>query len=218
MRMCKRARDLFGPCWDDELSLAEREWLEGHFASCSDCRQEYEGFSRAVELVGTLPRAEATEGLAERVLARVRRESPAADVIGRRQVFADQRPAWMPVAAVAGVAILAFAAIVPWLAPRGGAPGGLIAARTPVVSSEPVQQPRLVSAALPVTTTDAPAASARTPTRAASGPVAVLSDSLFDHAEDVEFILDPVTLHRGRASTASRLPEGVQAEQTVITF
>jgi hypothetical protein len=42
-------------------------------------------------------------------------------------------------------------------------------------------------------------------------------DSLFDHSEDVEFILDPVTLHRGRASM-TRTPSGVRGEKAVISF
>ena len=48
-------------------------------------------------------------------------------------------------------------------------------------------------------------------------PVAI-SDTLFDHSEDVDFVLDPVTLHRGHAHTASRLPQGIRGEQAVITF
>ena len=51
----------------------------------------------------------------------------------------------------------------------------------------------------------------------ATDPVAAVPDSLFDHREDVEFILDPVTLRRGRA-TVNRPSGAVQAEQTVITF
>jgi hypothetical protein len=34
----------------------------------------------------------------------------------------------------------------------------------------------------------------------------------------VEFILDPVVLHRGRAQAASHLPDDVQGEKTVISF
>jgi hypothetical protein len=43
---------------------------------------------------------------------------------------------------------------------------------------------------------------------------------VFDHSEDVEFILDPVTLHRGRASvthTGSRRT-GVEGGQAIISF
>jgi hypothetical protein len=52
---------------------------------------------------------------------------------------------------------------------------------------------------------------------ASSGQLASIPDSLFDHSEDVEFILDPVTLRRGRA-TVTRLPAGVQGEKAVISF
>src|SRR5207249_10579750 len=41
--------------------------------------------------------------------------------------------------------------------------------------------------------------------KAAARSAAPLADSLFDHSEDVEFILDPVVLHRGRAQSASHL-------------
>ena len=46
-----------------------------------------------------------------------------------------------------------------------------------------------------------------------------VTDSLFDHSEDVEFILDPVTLRKGRAHTVVRVqPEPARGEQAVITF
>jgi hypothetical protein len=44
-------------------------------------------------------------------------------------------------------------------------------------------------------------------------------DSVFDHSEDVEFILDPVTVHRGRAHPATKLaPPIARGEQATITF
>ena len=52
---------------------------------------------------------------------------------------------------------------------------------------------------------------------AALAPIASVPDSLFDHTEDVEFILDPMTLHRGRpAAVRARGP--VQGQQATITF
>jgi hypothetical protein len=41
-------------------------------------------------------------------------------------------------------------------------------------------------------------------------------DTLFDHTEDVEFILDPVKLQRGRA-TVTR-PPAAQGEKAAISF
>ena len=58
---CGDARRLFGAYWDDEITLAERDWLESHFASCAGCRSEYETWARAIELVGSLPRAESEQ-------------------------------------------------------------------------------------------------------------------------------------------------------------
>lgn len=214
MSRCTRARDLFGSFWDDEISRAEREWLEGHLSGCSECRREYEQYARSLELVASLPRHEASEGLVDRVLARTRQAASAPDVIGPRRVFADDRPVWIPVAAAAAIVALAFAAVLPWIAPRGGVPSGSIANNVAPAPAAPVAQPRLVSVPAPAPETprtDVPRSAAP------SGPV-VLADSLFDHTEDVEFILDPVTLRRGRAHTVSRLPQGVQAEQAVITF
>ena len=45
-------------------------------------------------------------------------------------------------------------------------------------------------------------------------------DKVFDHNEDVEFILDPVTLHRGRASVthAGSRRTGVEGGQAIISF
>ena len=56
---CARARGLFGACWDDEITQAEREALEAHFAACPGCRAEYDEYSRALELVVALPRVAA---------------------------------------------------------------------------------------------------------------------------------------------------------------
>jgi anti-sigma factor RsiW len=70
---CDRIRGLFGAYWDDEITQAEREWVESHFAACTPCRDEYESFSRSIELVSSLPREEASPDLVERVMARVRR-------------------------------------------------------------------------------------------------------------------------------------------------
>jgi hypothetical protein len=46
--------------------------------------------------------------------------------------------------------------------------------------------------------------------------VAALVDSLIDHGEDVDFVLDPVRV--GHERTASRRLEPAQGRQAVITF
>ena len=45
---CGGARRLFGVYWDDEITLAERDWLEAHFSACTACRGEYEQFARTI--------------------------------------------------------------------------------------------------------------------------------------------------------------------------
>jgi len=197
MNRCDQARRLFGAYWDDEVTQAEREWLEAHFTACPACRREYELLARTLEVVGSLPRAELAQDLPERALAAARRAAAVPD----RIAVAPATPRWVPVTAVAALLLITFAMVLPTIAPRIGSRGGDLRASLP---SGDVPEPRLVASA------DAG--------RPAAPPAVTLADSLFDHSEDVEFILDPVVLHRGRAQSASRLPEGVQGERTVISF
>jgi hypothetical protein len=205
---CGQARRLFGSYWDDETTQAEREWLEAHLGACVPCRQEYEEFSRAVEIAGALPRLEAAPDLLDRVLARTRRVAPAPDR------FPAASPHWVSITAAAALAALVVSLVLPWL---GALPRGHRTLPTGN-SVRALREPEIVSpvAARGSARLDqsAPAAG-RQLLANASG--AAISDSLFDHSEDVEFILDPVTLHRGRA-TVSRSPNGVQGEKAVISF
>ena len=194
MNRCDQASRLFGAYWDDEVTQAEREWLESHLAGCTACRQQYEQLTRTIETVGSLPRTDVAADLPERALAAARRATSAPD----RIAIAPARPAWIPVTAAAALLLLGMSALLPWIASNWGPQ--LSAQR-----SSPVAEPKLVAVAHP---DGAPVARAG----------ATLADSLFDHAEDVEFILDPVVLHRGRAQSPSRLPAGVQGEQAVISF
>jgi anti-sigma factor RsiW len=195
---CRQARNLFGPYWDDELTQAEREWLEGHFGSCAECRREYEELVRSLEWVSELPRAEVTPGFAERVLSHARRRSPAADRVP------SASPRWIPITAAALLLAILGAMVLQWtgvpLAPR----------RSPGLA---LQQPVAVQ----------PQGGERgAPVASETGLVATtggIPDSLFDHSEDVEFILDSVTLRKGRAHTVVRGPsEPPRTEQAVITF
>ena len=56
------------------------------------------------------------------------------------------------------------------------------------------------------------------PAPGATGTLAAVPDSIFDHSDDVEFVLDPVTLKRGRASVTRELPGGIRTEQAVVSF
>lgn len=208
--ICAHARRLFGAYWDDETTQAEREWLESHFASCLRCREEYEQYARALELTARLPREDAAPDFVERVLARTRRAASVRDRVPTR----SRR--WVPAAAAAALATLALAVALPWT----GAVPGWFAARheAPVNPRQPVLVERpahLVGA--PATGVPGEVVARRQPV-ASPGQLAAVSDSLFDHSEDVEFILDPVVLRKGRAHAVSRLSPEVQGEQAVISF
>jgi len=201
---CTHARRLFAAFWDDETTQAEREWLEGHFASCPKCRREYEQYARTLEVLGSLPRIEAAPDLAERALQRARRAETAPDRLPQI------RPQWVPITAgAAAVLLLTLTVLGPWL---GGARNSKVAERNP--ADHTLSEPVLVNP--PHALSNAPGSSdSRLARNLESGTP--LPDSLFDHSADVEFILDPVTLHRGRASVA-RSSGPTQGERAVITF
>jgi anti-sigma factor RsiW len=201
---CNGARRLFGAYWDDEITLAERDWLESHFSACAACRAEYEQFARSIELVGSLPRVEVRPELAERALARARRAPAAPDRLPQRT------PRWIPVTATAALLTIAATMALQWM---GVTPPGRSPDRAPVAG---VSQPELLQPA---------GLEARSPSKPASrdaGAMAALpgggTDSLFDHSADVELVLDPVVLNKGRAHTVLKLSPSVRGEKAVITF
>ena len=202
---CRQAGKLFGAYWDDELTQAEREWLEAHFVSCAECRRGYEDLTRTLELVGDLPRVEISQDFADRVLVKARRRAPATD-----RVPAAARP-WIPITATAALLAVLGGMVLQWT----GVP---LAPRRPATAS--IDQPVLVGPepAPVLARGPEPAATAASEAGLVAGAVGV-PDSLFDHAEDVEFILDSVTLRKGRAHTVVRVPAGpTRGEQAVITF
>jgi hypothetical protein len=121
----------------------------------------------------------------------------------------------VPVTAAAAVLLILATVVSPWV---GFRPGTRVASKAP---EAPLREPELVPPTLtasPSPVAGVPAPTESTPDRLPAGdPMAVVGDSLFDHNEDVEFVLDPVTLRRGRA-TMTRPDRGAQAEQAVITF
>ena len=191
--ICDRARHLFGACWDDELTQAERDRLEGHFASCPSCRAEYDEFSRTLELTAGLPRVEASAGFVDQVLARSRRATTAPDVI------AEASSRWQPVALAAAGVMLVVAAVfvgsnLQWKAPA-------VSSQAPqIVRVEGPQEPRLTPKP------DAKPGERRPETHRGS------AESLFDPDKNVEFILGSAAVSGGRVR---RDPEG---QRPVITF
>jgi anti-sigma factor RsiW len=204
---CRQSRKLFGAYWDDELTLAERDWLETHFASCRACREAYEGFSQTIELVEKLPRAEVRPDFAESVLSRARRATAAPD---RLPV---ESPRWIPATAAVALVVIAGTLVLQMWGSR---------TTLPVVPGGPVA----VQVAEPVRVTPGPGSTAPPPMRSEPGqqgallePLSLNADSLFDRADDIEFMLDPVTVRKGRAHRATRVaPPAVTAEAATITF
>jgi anti-sigma factor RsiW len=187
--ICDRARHLFGACWDDELTQAERDGLEGHLASCPRCRTEYDEFSRALELTASLPRVEASADLMDRVLARTRYAVTAPDVVR------ESGARWVPAAAVAAGAVLVVALVLVGSNLRWMTPASSLAPR-PVAIVEPHFAPQPVVKS-----------GERRPVAPRANP-----ESLFDPDKNVDFVLGSAAVRSGRVE---RDPEGQQA---IITF
>ena len=192
--ICNRARHLFGACWDDELTQAERDGLDGHLASCLRCRKEYDDFSRALELTAALPRIEASADFVDRVLVRSRRATTAPDIVRE----AGSR--WVPLAVAAAGAVLVVAAMLvgpnlQWRAPASSQAPLIVEA---VVKGP--QEPRL-------TMKSSVKPGERRP-EAHQGS----AESLFDPDKNVEFVLGSAAVSGGRVK---RDPEG---QRPIITF
>lgn len=69
---CDEARALFTDLADGRLGAAERAAVGAHLATCAECRREWEGFERTLELLHGLPRYRAPAGFPERVLSAAR--------------------------------------------------------------------------------------------------------------------------------------------------
>jgi anti-sigma factor RsiW len=190
--ICNRVRHLFGACWDDELTQAERDGLEGHLASCLTCRTEYDEFSRALELTAALPRIEASADFMDRVLVRSRRATTAPDIVREAGLR------WMPVAVAAGAVLVVAAMLVgsnlQWKAPASAPMAEVLKVNGPreprLVASEPSAQP------------------GKRGQEARRGN----AENLFDPDKNIEFVLDPAEVSGGRVK---RDPEG---QRPIITF
>jgi hypothetical protein len=109
----------------------------------------------------------------------------------------------VPVAAAA-VALLVLGTVLwPLLAPRGPLPS-----RDAKLAAGSVQQPERVTPA-PMLAQNRTAPGTRTAST-------TIPENLFDHNADVEFVLDPVTLHRGRPTVPR--PPAVHEQRATITF
>jgi anti-sigma factor RsiW len=230
MTACDRSETLFGRAWDDELTVAERDGLEAHFAACPACRREYDELARTLELVQALPRPTVDEGFALRVLAEAQRREAAGDVPRRRILpfdvasFSFGRPALaMAATFVVALGVGAFLMSRPGPAPQTVAVQSPPAATVTVPTPAPAPQLAVVTAPVdqrpvvtPVERAVRPAPRPASPGATADVPVDL--DSLFDHSADVELVLDPVQLRRERGRGYTPASPAVRGEAASITF
>jgi hypothetical protein len=225
MIACERAQSLFGPAWDDELSVAERDSLEQHFAGCTSCRRDYDELARTLELVQGLPRPQVSGDFATRVLAEAQRR----EAEGGRGFTVTRGFFARPVRLAIAAALLVAAGVSGMLIAQKPAAPQL--ARQPVVapakpmgdpdvpvSTDVVRTPPTLASVVPGS--PAPSAKPTLARRASARPaeVAVIPDSIFDHTADVELVLDPVRLRRERGRGYTPVPTSVRGEQASITF
>ena len=128
-------------------------------------------------------------------------------MVGEYENCVHGTPRWIPITATIALVAISGAIVLSSLTPgRSRVNPSSVATAVP--------EPQLVQ---PLQT--ATSSTTTGPIAASTSFNAAVSDSLFDHSEDVEFILDPVTVRKGRAHPASRLsPESVRGAQAVITF
>ena len=107
-----RVAKLFGPAWDDDWSVAERESLEAHFTQCPSCQRAYDEFARTLELVQGLPRPVVADDFAERVLRTARARELDAASGGRRSALLAPFGAFRPLRTFGGRLAIAAALAV----------------------------------------------------------------------------------------------------------
>jgi anti-sigma factor RsiW len=241
MMRCSRVESLFSACWEDELSVAEREALEAHFGACPACRGAYDIFVRGMEAVQSLPRLEVEPGFAAAVLARARAAERAPAARGTAPVrIGSWAWGWRPALAAAAL-VAAIGVGVYSLRPPGPVPGESPTAKSAAERVAAVTPPAAAPAARakaqgPVAMPPAAAQRAKSPRSLALGggaaqaalaarsadEAAVVPDSLFDHAYDLEFALDPVHLRRTpgeqKLRPARLVPAAEDGRKASITF
>jgi len=122
MNPCERTDSLLSFFIDDELSPAERRFVEGHLVACPRCRRQRDDLGTVLDRVRRLPRIVAGPDFTERVLA----EAMGRPAAGLEEPVVPLRPPsfprWAPpLAAAAALGVLAFLAVTRWIGP-GTAP------------------------------------------------------------------------------------------------
>ena len=96
MNVCRQMRDRFDERLDGRLSAADQAAFDSHVESCAGCREQWQAYAAAWQVVARLPAVEPSFGFAERTLRRLQ-EPPET----------RERMLWIPVWRWAAAAALA---------------------------------------------------------------------------------------------------------------
>jgi len=135
MNPCERVDTLLSAYLEDETSVAETRFVEGHLTACGRCRAQRDEVERLLMRVRNLPRATVSEGFTERVLDAVTDRRPA----GLGEAIVPLPPShwnqWgIPLAAAATIAVVLFVGLDQIRDRIGGDDGKPVNARFETVS------------------------------------------------------------------------------------
>ena len=248
---CRRADPLFSAAWEDELTVAERETLEAHIERCAACRASYDGFVRVMEAVQEMPRTEVTSDFTDGVWSRIRAAGATAAKPRAARVSGGWLVASFRMAAAAAACLAVVVGVVSYVnRPHAPVSSPVAQFGTPALPSPAALAPPLAQATRPRRAAGSrplrelakiePAPSVAAPrtmsegslladrqdqTRslaASAGDTSGGLDTLFNHAYDVEFALDPVHLKRvggqGRLTPARATPSEEVGKRASVTF
>ena len=118
MNPCERTDSLLSFFLDDEVSPAERRFVEGHLTACPRCREQLRELGVVMNRLRRLPAISVSDGFTESVVASVLGR-PAAGLeeplfVRRPGVFARWAP---PLAAAAAIGAVAILGVMRWYDP-----------------------------------------------------------------------------------------------------
>jgi anti-sigma factor RsiW len=85
------AKDRFDRYYDGDLPDDERQAMDGHLASCAECREEYQRLVQALSLLSGMRRAHAPKDFVDGVQGRIRKRSRGR-FFGRRPDLTSRLP------------------------------------------------------------------------------------------------------------------------------
>ena len=148
MNSCQLIDSLLSAYLEDEASIAETRFVEGHLTACPRCREQRDEVAALLEQVHQLPRAEVSAGFTDRVVREAFGRAPAGL---EEPVVPLDRSAWerwsTPLAAAAAFAVVAFLGVTQVLDRNatdelsGGAPVAMERVTVVTRPADPVDSP-----------------------------------------------------------------------------